>query len=119
MGEALMLHRLPGSGTRATNTVLIVDDEAVSRSILEQVVVNLDRNLMVNTFADPLEGLDWASRHLADLLLVDFQMPGINGIEFVRRARQFTGYTHVPIVMVTAERDSKVRFDALETGATD
>jgi two-component system response regulator RpfG len=101
------------------NTVLIVDDQATSRTILEQVVLSLDDNVLVEAFESPLTGLAWATGHLADLILVDFQMPEMDGIQFARRVRALPGYAHVPIIMVTAERDSSLRFGALDAGITD
>jgi two-component system response regulator RpfG len=46
-------------------------------------------------------------------------MPEMDGIEFASRIRTLPGYAHVPIVMVTAERDSSLRFGALDAGITD
>jgi len=61
----------------------------------------------------------WATRHIADLVLVDYMMPEMNGIELAKRLRALPGYEHVPIMMVTAHDDRKVRYDALDAGVTD
>ena len=61
----------------------------------------------------------WATTHPSDLVLVDYQMPEIDGIEFVRRLRLMPEYAHVPMVMVTVHDDRKVRYAALDAGITD
>jgi len=109
------IHVLPA----ARNTVLVVDDQSTSRAILEQVVRTLDERLTVEGFARPIDAVLWATRHVADLVLVDYMMPEMDGIDFARRLRALPGYEHVPIVMVTVQDDKKVRYAALDAGITD
>ena len=101
------------------NTVMVVDDQSTGRAILEQVVRSLDERVIVEGFARPVDAVVWATRHVADLVLVDYLMPDMDGIEFVRRLRALPGYEHVPIVMVTVHDDRKVRYAALDAGITD
>jgi len=109
------LHLLPS----ARNSVMVVDDQSTGRAILEQVVRSLDERIVVEGFARPVDGVVWATRNVADLVLVDYMMPEMDGIEFVGRLRALPGYEHVPIVMVTAQDDKKVRYAALDAGITD
>jgi two-component system response regulator RpfG len=101
------------------NTVIVVDDQSTGRAILEQVVRSLDERVLVEGFARPVDAVVWATRHIADLVLVDYMMPDMDGIEFVKRLRALPGYEHVPIVMVTVHDDRKVRYAALDAGITD
>jgi len=103
----------------ARNTVMVVDDQSTGRAILEQVVRSLDERVEVEGFMRPVDAVIWAARHVADLVLVDYMMPGMDGIEFVQRLRALPGYEHVPIVMVTVHDDRKVRYAALDAGITD
>src|SRR5262250_82904 len=103
----------------ARNTVMVVDDQSTGRAILEQVVRSLDERVTVEGFARPLDAVVWAARHVADLVLVDYMMPEMDGIEFAKRLRAIPGYEHVPIVMVTVHDDRKVRYAALDAGITD
>ena len=103
----------------ARNTVMVVDDQSTGRAILEQVVRTLDERVAVEGFARPLDAVVWATRHVSDLVLVDYMMPEMDGIEFVKRLRALPGYEHVPIVMVTVHDDRKVRYAALDAGITD
>ena len=103
----------------ARNTVMVVDDQSTGRAILEQVVRSLDERVVVEGFARPVDAVVWAARHVADLVLVDFMMPDMDGIELVGRLRSLPGYEHVPMVMVTVHDDRKVRYAALDAGITD
>jgi two-component system response regulator RpfG len=114
-----VLHSDVSSITPAVNTVMVVDDQSTGRAILEQVVRSLDERVAVEGFARPIDAVVWATRHVADLVLVDYMMPEMDGIEFVKRLRALPGYEHVPIVMVTVHDDRKVRYAALDAGITD
>ena len=101
------------------NTAMVVDDQSTGRAILEQVVRSLDERVAVEGFGRPVDAVVWAARHVADLVLIDYMMPEMNGIELAKRLRALPGYEHVPIMMVTAHDDRKVRYDALDAGVTD
>jgi two-component system response regulator RpfG len=121
MAKALIrvLPSAASSAAAASNTVMVVDDQSTGRAILEQVVRSLDERVTVEGFARPVDAIVWATRHVSDLVLVDYMMPDMDGIEFVKRLRSLPGYEHVPIVMVTVHDDRKVRYAALDAGITD
>jgi two-component system response regulator RpfG len=100
-------------------TILIIDDQLTSRQILKQLVSSIDENTSVEDFSNPLEALEWASGNDTDLVLVDYKMPEMNGIEFIKRFRTHPSSSHVPVIMVTSIEDRAVRYEALEAGATD
>jgi len=100
-------------------TILIIDDQLTSRKILQQLVSTLEQNLVVEAFANPVEALGWTAIMAADLILVDYKMPEMNGIEFIRKFRANPAYAHIPVIMVTSIEDINVRYEALEAGATD
>jgi two-component system response regulator RpfG len=101
------------------NTVLVIDDQSTGRAILEQVVLSLDDHIVVESFEKPIDGVVWAANHVADLVLVDFEMPDMNGIQLAKQLRALPGYEHVPIVMVTVNDDRELRYEALDAGITD
>src|SRR3954464_10246476 len=100
----------------ATNTVMVVDDQSTGRAILEQVIRTRHERVAVEGFARPIDAMVWATRHVCDLVLVDYMMPDMDGIEFVKRLAATPGYEHVPIVMVTVHGDRKVRYAVLVGG---
>jgi two-component system response regulator RpfG len=103
----------------ASSTVMVVDDQSTSRAILEQVLRSLDERLMVKSFARPIDAIVWATRQVADLVLLDYAMPDMDGTELVRRLRAMPGYDRVPILMVTINEDRQIRYEALDAGITD
>ncbi len=98
-------------------TVLIVDDQSTSRKILEQLVTTLNDHIEVKSFADPASALEWAKTHASDLVLTDYKMPNMDGVEFTRRFREL--HPDTPLVVVTALEEREIRYQALEAGATD
>lgn len=100
-------------------TIVVVDDQLTSRHILQQLVSTIESTHDVKAFADPVEALDWCLRTPVELVLTDYKMPEMNGIEFIRRFRNDPTRAHVPVIMVTSIEDRNVRYEALEVGATD
>jgi len=101
------------------STILIIDDQLTSRQILKQLVSTIEQNLTVHDFANPLEALAWTAKNPVDLVLVDYKMPEMNGVEFIRKFRMNPVSAHVPVIMVTSIEDRNVRYEALGAGATD
>ncbi|OAS23011.1 two-component system response regulator [Methylobacterium platani] len=97
---------------------LLVDDSPSSLQGLTRLVEEAS-GLACVAFADPLEALDAARTTPFDLVVLDYVMPGLDGIALTRALRRLPGYAQVPIVMVTTTSDERVRVEALEAGATD
>jgi two-component system, response regulator RpfG len=101
------------------SNVLIIDDQSTSRSILTEVVKNIHPKIHVVEKTNPEKALEWATQNLADLILLDYVMPEMNGIEFVRMVRTIPAYEFVPIIMITIKKDAETRNAALDAGVTD
>jgi len=100
-------------------TVFIIDDRATARSLLEGLARSLEEHIHVMSFADPRLALEETARTVPDLIITDYRMPSMDGIEFTRRLRAFKPMADVPIVIITVVEDRKIRQQALESGATD
>jgi CheY-like chemotaxis protein len=100
-------------------SIVIVDDSVTNRAIYSQLVRSLGQNVSVNAFGDAAGALDWLVTNSADLIVTDYEMPRIDGDEFITRFRALPGASRVPIMMITVcgQRQKKLR--ALESGATD
>jgi two-component system response regulator RpfG len=99
--------------------VMIVDDRGTARSLLEGLARSLEQGLLVESYADPNQALVRAAELTPDLIISDYRMPGMDGIEFTRRLRALPKLVDVPIVIVTVVEDRQIRYLALESGATD
>lgn len=103
---------------RRRRHVLIVDDESTGRSILEKVIQKIDDDLIVTGFDSAPQALDWLRVNAVDLIITDYRMPVVNGVEFIKKARDLPGNDCVPIMMITVVSEKSVRYEALEAGAT-
>jgi DNA-binding response OmpR family regulator len=97
--------------------VLVVDDEA---SILELLKFNLEREgFRVTTAADGLEALGRVEAEMPDLVVLDWMLPGIDGLEVCRRLRTNPRTAHLPVIMLTARGEEVDKVLGLEMGAND
>jgi two-component system response regulator RpfG len=99
--------------------IMIIDDQFTSRIILEELVGSIDSEATPVTFDDPRAALEWAELNQPDLVLTDYKMPSMNGAEFIRRFRNIYHCKDVPMIVITVVDDKLVRYQALESGATD
>jgi response regulator RpfG family c-di-GMP phosphodiesterase len=103
--------------TTARMRVMIVDDSMANLMLVAKIVKGLGHEPVV--FTDPLQAFADALRTPADLVVSDFVMPGMNGLELVDRLRGAYGYEDVPMVMISGSDDSALRYQALDMGVTD
>ena len=102
----------------ALHPILIVDDHAANVAIYENVIREL-AHCVAHCFTDPAQALQWCEGNQPALALVDYHMPAIDGLEFVRRFRALPDRANVPILMLTGERDASIRAEALAAGVID
>ena len=96
-------------------SVLIVDDEQVSRFVLQEALTK--RGYAVSQAEDAEEGLRKFKQHPSDLILLDIQLPGISGIDAISK---FKGIDpSVVILMITALSSKEMAIEAIKRGAYD
>lgn len=98
--------------------VLIVDDNQTNLVLFKHLVLKLG-DLEVTTQDDPVKAIAWCAENTPDLILLDYMMPDMDGLEFIQRFRAMPGHADIPLVMVTADIESDVRNKALALGAHD
>jgi two-component system response regulator RpfG len=99
--------------------IVIVDDQTSARTMLRHILEDIGPELSVHDFGDSEEALRWSEAHRPDLLLLDYRMPSIDGLEFARRFRRSLSNRDVPIVLVTVVGDEPIRQAALDAGMID
>ncbi len=99
--------------------IVIVDDQTSARTMLRHILEDISPELEVLDFGDPQAALRWCEENRPDLLLLDYRMPVIDGLEFARRFRRPLLHRDVPIVLVTVVGDEPIRQAALDAGVID
>jgi signal transduction histidine kinase len=102
-----------------TTRILILDDRKTNRTILSKLALTVEKDLEVEDYGDPLAAVERVRDWVPDLVITDFNMPGMNGAQFIRALRALPGGADVPVIVVTAYQDKDYRYQALEAGATD
>jgi len=95
--------------------ILVVEDHGDTRELLQFV---LEFNgFRVLTAPDGQAALDLLTRQTPDLVLTDLMMPGMEGVEFIRRLRQRPAFARTPVIIMSANHGRRLE-EALEMGAT-
>ncbi len=101
----------------AGTSVLIVEDEEALATLLEY---NLNKeNFDVSIASDGEEGLLKIKENIPDVVILDWMLPKISGIEICRQIRSMSETRNIPIIMLTARSEEADRIRGLETGADD
>jgi len=100
-----------------TASILILDDDPVSLSLLEKYIAN--QGYQVTTYTDPEAALTALTEPVWDLVLLDWLLPGMTGIQVLHRLRQTYPPGVLPVMMVTTREDSRDVIAALQAGAND
>jgi two-component system chemotaxis response regulator CheY len=95
--------------------VLIVDDSSLTREFHSHILK--DAGFTCVTAADGMEGLEKATAEKFHIILTDINMQGMDGYEFIRRARQNPDYDEVPIIIISTEAREPDRQKGFSAGA--
>ncbi len=96
---------------------LVVDDSITMRRVTQRL---LERNsFRVMTAKDGLEAIGVLQDHRPDIILLDVEMPRMDGYEFAKHVRNNADTAQVPIVMITSRVSDKHRARAIEVGVND
>jgi signal transduction histidine kinase len=112
------LSRRSPSGSLGS-AVAIIDDLESNRTLLEYLARRLPGVAEVVTFASARDALDALVNDTPDLVITDFNMPGMNAVEFLRALRKTPQLEDVPVIVVSSHSESENRNRALQAGATD
>ncbi|MGZ5095888.1 MAG: response regulator [Burkholderiales bacterium] len=98
--------------------IIIVDDEPVSLTVLKQLISKLP-HCHARGFTQASAALAWCQPNDPDVVIVDYMMPELNGIEFTRRLCALQGRADTPLLMISATEDATLRRNALQHGVND
>ena len=96
--------------------VLVVDDSAIMRKVIEQILEMLGHEAV--PAANGVEAFERLKEHDdVRLILLDWNMPEMNGIEFLRAVKDMPNLSEIPVIMLTTESERRKMIEAIEAGA--
>ncbi len=98
-------------------TVLVVEDEDAIREMLQ--VILEQANLQVTAVANAEEAQKILADKLPDLILLDWMLPGLSGVEWARRLKKDDSCKELPIILLTARGEEEDKVNGLDSGADD
>lgn len=101
----------------ASFNILVVEDEDAIRGMLMMILEQA--GFMPIAAADAEEAQKALDNNLPDLILLDWMLPGISGVEWARRLKKETIYREIPIILLTARGEEEDKVKGLEIGADD
>jgi two-component system phosphate regulon response regulator PhoB len=108
---------LEAAGNQSKPLVLVVEDEAPLVTMLRY---NLERQgFRVEEAADGEEALEKIAERKPDLVLLDWMLPGVSGLEICRQLRRRNSTRELPVIMITARTEEQDAVRGLNTGADD
>jgi len=96
--------------------LLFIDDSSTARHLLQNFVKDI---CAVECAVSAEDGIEKIHATTYDLLLVDFALPGANGLELIAHARKMPTYKTTPIIVTSSSLDLNLQCDAMEYGAND
>lgn len=138
MGGEVQVESAPGNGSRASFwvplkvsseraarprraqadeaacSILVVEDHVISQRIISHQL--LRHSYAVQTVSNGESALEEAARCHYDVILMDLQMPGMDGLETARRIRGLEGYAQIPVIVLTARVSDEARAACLSQG---
>jgi len=104
-------------GDCKVRSVLLVEDEPINHEVMLMLLQNVD--LAVSSAVDGLEAVNLARQNSYDLILMDMQMPKLDGLEATRQIRNLPNGTKVPILAMTANAFAEDKARCFEVGMND
>ena len=105
------------SATKFRQTALLIDDQPTVLDIHAAILKSLKMNLKIVKMTDPIEALDWMQNKQVDLIITDFRMHRMDGMQFVLAIKKSCNILLSSIIVVTAIKDKTIHEELLAAGA--
>ena len=95
-------------------TVLIIEDNVTNMKLARDIVQSRGAKTLEAETAET--GIEQAKKHLPDLILMDFQLPGLNGLDATKQLKSCPSTSHIPVIALTAQAMAGDREKAMASG---
>jgi len=100
-------------------TILVVDDSRIMRNIVKTTFAELKIPCQFLEAENGMKAFQLLETNNISLVLLDWNMPEMDGMEFLKKVRSMPDYKDLPVIMVTSEAAKYSVVEALQAGATD
>ena len=105
------------SAPKFKQTVLLIDDQPTLLDIHAAILKSLKMDLNIVTMTDPVEALAWMQNKQVDLIITDFRMHQMDGMQFVQALKNADNVLTHAIVVVTVLKDQATQQELIAAGA--
>ncbi|MEE9330632.1 MAG: response regulator [Methylophilaceae bacterium] len=105
------------SAANFKQTVLVIDDQPTVLAIHAAILKSIKLNLNVVTMTDPVEALAWMGNKQVDLIVTDFSMMHMDGMQFVQTIDQANNVGPKPIIVITVRKEKALHKELIAAGA--
>ena len=106
------------SATKFKQTVLLIDDQPTVLDIHAAIIKSLKMDLNIVSMTDPVKALAWLQNKQVDLIITDFRMHQMNGMQFVQALKNKDNVLTHNIVVVTVLKDQTTHQELIAEGAS-
>lgn len=96
--------------------IVIVDDSKMIRDVMHK---ELSLEYDITAYQSAEDALDKIEKIMPDLIIMDYNLPGMDGIKAIETIKENKFLSHIPIIMLTNKKDQKLIFTAYAAGADD
>lgn len=105
------------SAAKFRQTALLIDDQPTVLDIHAAILKSLKMNLKIVKMTDPVEAIDWIRNKQIDLIITDFRMHQMDGMQFMLAIKNACNILLNSIIVVTALKDKTIHQELLAAGA--
>ena len=106
---------------RSSKPILVVEDDRVDAMTIKRTFADIHVPNRVVLLSNGEEALDYLGNSQNDrpcIMLLDLNMPKMNGLEFLKIVKNDTGLKRIPVVVLTTSRDRQDRYESFDLGAS-
>ena len=110
--------RLSTDRNKSDAVIMMVDDEPTTLDVVQKLLEDAGYSQFVTT-SDSSSAMELLQQSRPDLVLLDLNMPSVDGFDILASIRMDRSLARIPVVILTSSHDASTRLDALQLGATD